>query len=156
MDATVIKDLIVSAIANDAEIASWSSTNYGRGFLVYDGVDLDNLPGEENCPMVIVYNDELVQGSDQEDHVQRVITSCCIADTGKEIVGNVVKFAGCDMLEEFRKLVQNAVVPIRSGNIAFSQVEVDYQPIEQFPLFVAHMRFSITEPQTLPHSLLGT
>ena len=54
MDQTAVKDLIIEAIYNDAELAEWLGLLYGRAQLVMDGLDERDIPDEEELPAVIV------------------------------------------------------------------------------------------------------
>lgn len=153
---TLITNLAV-AVAQDSDILTWANTNYGQDHYVFVNFDVQDPPGEDYCPYVMIAPDRKRMGQriSQREHAVDVV--CCIHDDASRThagISNIIEYQGVSNLETFRKYVETAVVGVSVGNGAFD-FEVEYDTISTFPLMWCFMRATVPEPVTIGSDYLA-
>ena len=120
-------------------IASVSSIDH-----VYVNIDLQDRPGEDDCPYAIIYPTGKDVGQVQAQKVHGFEVIICISDYGSSTAGKITTYDVIETLETTRKTVETAIISAMPDNVIIS-FEIEYETLEQFPLALAGMSLQITE-----------
>lgn len=145
MDINTLIETITESIAEQSDITTWSTVQYGHGYQVFENVDLRNPPEEDQCPMVVISPSAKVTGLvPQKTHV--VGADVLVYDARKTEQDNgVVRFEGGRQAEILRKLVLAKIVAAAPSNLKLDTVAVEYDSIAQFPYVFVDMELTFTE-----------
>lgn len=148
MNINTIKDALSAAIAADAALTAWCQTNYANDPTVFVGMDARNPPSVEKMPAVIVYpvSKSVGLARPQKDH--EMVVDCWLHDSGmRERIGfsNIIEYAGIHNVEEMRKLVETVAAGLSDGETYLADAAIEYDVIEQFPIFSAAMLLTYQE-----------
>jgi len=121
-------------IHDDSDTQNWCQSNYGRVHTVHVGIDTDKPPAQDQYPIVHIFPVRKTMGYDQDEQGHVVNITCGVynadtLDTGKE---NAVELKGISHVEEFRKLVETAVVGMNISGIFLDMVDVTYETVRIF------------------------
>ena len=111
---------------------------------VYVNVDLENRPGEDECPYAIIYPSGKDVGQVQAQKVHGFEVIICVSDYNSSTVGKITTYDVVETLETTRKTVETAIVAAMPDNTIIN-FEIEYETLEQFPLALAGMSLQITE-----------
>lgn len=81
-----INDLIASmttGIKASQAIATWSADHYGRPCAVFENCDPRDLPGESDCPLVIIGPINKRTGLAMPERPHNIGVACWVYDTQK-------------------------------------------------------------------------
>lgn len=146
MNILTLLNSIRNAVHDDAAAQAWCTTNYARNHKVYVGIDTRKPPNEDEYPIVHIFLISKLGGYELEiqDHVIGV--TCGIYDDDTITVAgkaNIVEYEGIEHIEEFRKLVEDAIVGADLSNLRVDVLNIEYETVEFFPFFLASMEFKI-------------
>jgi hypothetical protein len=153
MNITTLINLFRDTLKDNETISHWCETNFSKEHTVYKGMDQRNPPASTEYPLVHLYpvNKRVGSGQDEASHVIGV--TCGVykdsVTTTDATHGVLKEYAGIDLLEAFRKLVENAVVAALPAEASLSMLNIEYETIEFFPFLLASMEFVITIPYVL-------
>ncbi|MCK5541709.1 MAG: hypothetical protein KAI40_03380 [Desulfobacterales bacterium] len=149
-DINTLLSLFGEAIAADAGITTWSTTNYGKDLLVMENCDSRNEPEDADCPLVIIFPMTKDAGLSQNVKAHGIGVSCYVADDTKPVsVAGVVRFQGGRFAEALRLLVLGVIIDNMPSNCHLESIHTAYDTIEQFPFVSANVQISITQPKTI-------
>jgi len=151
MNILTLIDTVVDGIARSATILDWTNDNYGNDQYVFVNFDIENPPGESYCPFSVIYPEikQVGQGRSQKSHIIHVVN--CLHDSSrreKPGYGNVIEYNGVRKSEEYRKLVETEIIGLSLGNVLIN-IDVEYDPITDFPFFWTFMAISVEEAVTM-------
>ena len=153
MNITTLLNQIRDAIKNSSAIAAWCVANYGQVHTLAKGMDERDPLAEASYPAVCVFQAGRRAGYQLEAQENTIAVNCGIHDTSKttstveldEGDDSVIEFSGIDNIEAFRKLVENEITALVIGNgDVIEELNVEYDPIESFPFFIARQEFRIS------------
>ena len=147
MDINSLIDSLVNSIATDTALTAWCNSTYNKAHTVFVSFDERVLPGESDCPFVVVYPVQKQVGQSRGVKSHHVEIDCCIFDESLRTFtpGNITGYAGVQRIEQFRKLVETAVTSTSLTNCLFDGLDVEYDVISQFPFHQCGMLFEINE-----------
>lgn len=138
------------AIAADTGIKEWCQTNYSSNHQVFENCDSRNEPGEEDCPLVILYPSAKSGGLNQDPKTLVIGVSCVVWDEGiSTSTAGVIRFDAGRNVEAFRLLVFAVIKANLPANVKLATVDTDYDTIEQFPFVSATMDILLTEKKLI-------
>ncbi len=145
MNINTLTTALRTAIDGSAALATWCSSNYGQDISIYVNLDLTDPPGESNCPYVVIYpvGKQVGEMVTPKRHNYEII--CCIYDATSTTTDNVVEFTGVANIESLRKLIETALVGAEMGCAWISEINVEYETMENFPFIMAAMGIEISE-----------
>jgi len=145
MDINVLSESIKDALATDTSISTWSQAVYGRAHKLYVNADVRDLPAEDDCPYIAFYPSRKKAGHAVIYKEHGFIITSCIYDDASRInpEGNIIEYLGVSRLEDFRKLVENALAAMDIGNALLNTVDIEYETIEFFPFMLVVMDIGI-------------
>jgi hypothetical protein len=138
---------ICSAMATDAATAAWCTTNYQQAQTVALGVDYDNLPPEEEYPIIMVQPISGTSGKNVERESAVYVLTCAIIDDANPTkTGRLKAYPQMADLDTFCSLALSAIegADLLGGYI--EMVETDNDPLEMFPVFSANLTVTISYP----------
>lgn len=133
------------AVANDAAIAAWCTTNYGQAHKVYVGVDTRNPPASSNYPLVHIFPLAKSAGYELESEPHVIGVNCGIYDDDSTTTGKITEMEGVGNLEAFRKLVETALLGAVASPQRIERIEIEYETIEFFPFFLCGMEVVVSD-----------
>lgn len=154
MNIDTLLSSIMTGIAEDVAVNTWTMANFERMVTVCKGIDINNEPVAASYPIVHLFlpPDPLAKetGYDREKIIHRVGITCGIysdssttsevAVDGFEGTATTVVFAGIALIEAFRKLVETAVVAvIEAAGLLVDNLEIGFETISSYPFFIAGM-----------------
>lgn len=142
-----IVDRAASVLAADSALASWCQTTYGRAPLIMIGIDERNLPGCENCPMILISPDrqQVGQESDAWEHVFQIDWAVC--DETVTESGGVRVLVGVRRVDQLGRLIWAALVANFSANVLMNQSDYALATVERFPLLLGGMDITLAVPR---------
>jgi len=145
MNINTLTAALKTAIADDAAITSWCTTNYSQDITIYINLDLTDPPQETNCPYVVIYpiGKQVGEMTSPKRHNFELIA--CIYDATSTTTDNVVEYAGVENIESLRKLIETAVIGATMGTAWVAEIIVEYETVENFPFIMAAMSIGILE-----------
>ncbi len=141
---------IVAALAVSPDLADWCDSKYGQEQTILLGVDYDNLPGEEQYPLVMVLPVSAKTGPSLPNEEAVYLLTCAIIDPAELVrSGNQLVMHQLLDLENFRRLVLAAVeaADLCGGNV--EAVDIDHDPLEMLPIFSTNMIITIGYPAAM-------
>lgn len=146
---TIIRNMR-DAVNNDADIAAWCQATFEGGPFLFIGVDPENPPGQELYPLVAFYPMSRATGAARDDADTGIMVEIGVADqdTLEQEPGNenLVEYAGIYEVIEFRRLVLSAIAAADFDGGFISEIESDYDPVLEFPLFSTLNVITVTRP----------
>jgi hypothetical protein len=155
MDIISLTMTLAEAIHDSDAIAAWATLNYSRRHKVYVGVDDENLPGAEDCPLVYLFPTGKTSGHGRDTQDHAFLVTCEIYDEENYTPPsreNLVVFQGVQRIEEFRKLVETVIfanLPATIDEDAQRQLETTYSDSLVFPFFQAHDLYTLLNPYAM-------
>ncbi len=158
MNINTLLDRICVAVAQDTDIKNWCLLNYGKTHTAYYDLDQRNYPDGSNCPYVFAAPDTKDVGRVKSVREQSVEVGCLVDASAHSTdatfeadddIPNLYRFPGSKRIEEFRKLVETAIMGIDIGNASWSVVGTIYDTIGSYPYIKAEMQFELIETVTL-------
>ncbi|HCY86668.1 MAG TPA: hypothetical protein DHV36_16165 [Desulfobacteraceae bacterium] len=144
---------ICAGIKDSADIASWSSANYGRVISVFENCDPRQPPPEDACPLVIVYHLAKYAGANSQKKALSIGVACWVYDPEKPVSAEgVVRFEGMRRAEELRDMAEDEVIEHIPSALELEDVETEFNPQMDFPLVSAEMKLLITEDKLIGQS----
>ena len=158
IDEYAYLSLFARAIAQDAGLATWAAINYSPAtqVAVYMNVDPDNLPGEADCPLVVIRPEGFGTGREVADETAAFLVHCMLYDETTNTnpgADNITEYTGVENICDFRRRVAAVMAACSLGDGEIRVVGGDYDTISDFPFFEAVMRVEITEPATVDDPL---
>ena len=157
MNIATLIDTIAEALAADTALQGWAALTYEQDATIYVDIDERNPPGPDQMPCVILYPDNKSAGYGRSEKQHRVIVEVWLHDDESRIrlAEHIIEYLGVGRIETMRKHVENVVAGIDLGDDGLlEEVLTEYETVAQFPLFVAVMAMTITEPVTLGSNYL--
>jgi hypothetical protein len=152
MNMVTLYQLLTVALADSNTVRGWAVQHYGTPAKIYEGYDVDNPPGESECPFVAIYPVSRATGQAQEYKRHSFMVECAVLDTeGPQAVDHspaIVRFNGGSRAMELLKLSETVLAGAAHGGILES-VDAVFETIELFPLIVAAMTVTIRETITI-------
>lgn len=151
MDINTLLETLTDAIANDEATKTWCKVTYGRNHKVYVNVDVQDQPGENDCPYTAIYPTDKLAGHYTEMKTHGFDVICIIHDNESEtlVEANIIQYKGVNRVEDFRKLVETAIAGANIGNLIIERIDIKYDTINLFPFMMAGMNISIREDHLL-------
>ena len=149
MNINALITTLADAIVDQAEIAAWSTTQYGHGYTVCENVDLRDPPPSGDCPLVVISHGAKSTGLvDQKMHI--VGADILVYDERKTTQANgVVRYEGGYQAEVFRQFALEKIVAAVPTNLKLDAVAISYDPISQFPYVFIDMELTLTEENVI-------
>ena len=116
---------------------------------VFVGADTREPPGAADCPLVHIFMGAKTAGMDAENLSHTFGIGVEIYDESfVEVEGkdNLVEVAGIERVEQLRKLVETAVAAVIPSGTFLTVLEIEYEPVEFFPFFLAGMEITMEVP----------
>ena len=135
-------------IHDDSGLQTWCQSTFGQAQSVFVGIDHRKPPEEDRFPLISVYPIAKAMGFDLEQADHQVLVTCGVCQEGELETGkaNAAELAGFALLESFRKMVETRAALVAEGlGLTLSRVDVEYQPLEVFPFFMATMALALSE-----------
>jgi len=150
MNIFTLLQTIRNQVAEDANIKAWCNLYYSQVHTVYIGMDLNNLPGEGDTPLVYLFPSGKQSGYALEAQPHQIIATCELFNKNYEQVygfDNCYEYTGVEHIVGFRKLVENSILAAISTLPAMeaSDMETLYSPVEEFPFFQAVDVYTINQ-----------
>jgi len=151
MNILTLYNAIRDGVADDTATKAWCQTNYTRDHKVFAGLDDQDPPDSGDTPYAYLFMDDKHVGYDLESksHTIGIITEIykegTTAVSGKS---NITALTGVIHNEQFRKLVETAVVTAVTGQLsvdAVRKVDIAFEDSEPYPYFRSYMGFEIIE-----------
>lgn len=146
MNEYTILTNIRDAINSDAAVTAWCQTNYSVDPAIYLGIDQENPPDESEYPLIAVFPWSKESGTVREDEGFGVGLLVGVFDENRTKSGNLVEYIGIQKIIELRRLVITAAAGADFDGGMVTTVDVEYEPVEMFPLFLASNNLSIDRP----------
>ena len=133
------------AIADDINIKTWSQTNYTRDHKVYVGIDDRKPPPVSEYPIVHLFPINKISGYELAAQDHGIGATCGIHNEGTTNTGktNAFELTGIIHIEEFRKLVETAIINAAVWPVRVEALNIEYETVEFFPFFLATMEFKL-------------
>ncbi|WP_054031019.1 hypothetical protein [Desulfatitalea tepidiphila] len=151
MNINTLLGNLATAISTNAALTTWCNTTYGHAHKVFVNLDHRNPPGDSDCPFVTLYPISKSAGLGVSTKRHAFEVDCCIYDDTTRTTGQVLEYNSIRRVEEFRKLIESAIMGIDTGNALIETVEIEYSVVEAFPFAWAGMVIEINE-----HFILGS
>jgi len=143
-------EALAAAIARDTAVQVWANLEYDRPLMVMENCDPRNDPGEEDCPMVILYPMQKSGGLSQGVKAHVIGVSCVVYDAEQpESIEGVIRFNGGRMVEELREKVSGIIKDNLPSDIHLEAVFTEYDTIGQFPYVSAGMEITLTQEKLI-------
>lgn len=151
---TDLVNAAVTIILNDSAISSFCTTNYGQELYIYNGMDLANLPGEDNTPYVIIFKDAERIGEAVSNYRYELGFQVTIEDDNVDTsVARVEKQLGEERVEQLTLLIYDALrreMPC-NGNVDDADIMIDNS---QHPLYTGMMVIGFNIPKPIGSSVI--
>ena len=148
-----MNDLITTfsaAIMADDTLTAWAAVEYDKTVMVFENYDSRNEPGENDCPLVILYPSMKSGGIAQGDKYHVIGITCVVYDSAMpETVDDVLRFTGGYNVDEMRSMVLDVIKANIPANMHLDSVLSEYNTIEQFPYVSVNMELTFSEPKTI-------
>jgi hypothetical protein len=147
---TTLINLFRDTLKDNETIAHFAITNFSQEHTVYKGVDTRNPPPSTHYPLIHLFPVSKQVGYDEEQVSHAVGISCgiykeSVTETNSEH-GLLEEYAGIDLLESFRKLVETAVAAVIPAGSWISKLSIEYETIEFYPFLLAGMEITVVTP----------
>lgn len=147
MNMTTLLHSLRDAVHDDSTLQTWCNAQYSQAQHVYVGVDERKPPEDSDYPLVHLFPVRK-NGGYAVSAIDHIIGATCgiynssMATTGK---ANAVEYQGIEHIETFREYVENAIAAVDTGDIFITSLSIEYETIEYFPFFLAHMEFVFSD-----------
>lgn len=145
MNINTLIESFKTAISTSADLNQWCVATYDRAPKVYINIDNRNPPGEEECPFCVIHPVSKRVGFGVSTKRHSFEVDCCIYDESTRTTGQVVEYNSVRRIEEFRKLVENAIAAIDIDPALLEEIDIEYEFIESFPFAWAGMTIGLSE-----------
>ena len=152
MDIYEIIQNMTTAVAEDDDVRSFSTITYGHECTVMENMDAREPPLPEECPIVIFFPVSKQTGTASLQKVFIVGVSVLVYDDSKPVdIENVTSFTGGRTVETLRRLILAAILnALKSLTVLhLEKVDMDYNPIDQYPYNDIAMELTITAEQVI-------
>lgn len=131
------------ALAASQEIKVFCLTKYGKEPKIYVGLNRKKLPGEKDCPLIIIRPGSKVEGEDEREFTYLISVGWGIVNEAETVSGNVAQMEGVNECDQLGQLIYEALVDA-NPSYPISSVNYEIDPIEFFPQFVGEMQLELS------------
>jgi hypothetical protein len=144
-----------SVLSTDEALDDWCELNYAKGVTVYIGGEGPNMPGEADCPHVILgyMPVSMDQGQEEENPSASVDIGWALYDKSHDDEDQIVRLSGVSAIGAMGDLIWDALQA--DGTYLLSQAGVALDPGGQFPLFKGEMAILAKEVAASGQTVLG-
>ena len=137
-----------SVILEDPAVKAWCQLNYSRSANVFVGVNTNNPPDENEYPLVHLFPVEKDVGIEADEKLHVIGCTCGVHVDGdaENVYEDGHKLKGIVHLEEFRNLVQAALVRSEVSGVYISRIRSEYETVDFYPFFLVGMELSVKQP----------
>jgi hypothetical protein len=125
------------ALKDDAAINDFCQTNFGKTPVIFVGLDLENPPTLNDCPLIIIRPGMKDEG-ELDPFVYTLSIGWAVVNESKSVAGSVAEYAGIWQCDYLGQLIYSVLGEISSGN-PVTHLTYDLNPIDYFPQFVGEM-----------------
>ncbi len=147
MDVVKIIDTLKFGIANDEAISVWCQAKYGKEHTVFVGNDPEKPVQKSECPCVIMY--PVIKKIDRADDykIHGFGVTCQIFERDKQEIDNICEYVGLRLVEQFRKLTENAIVEASKDfdSTLIQSLYIDYSDIDDHPYYLSSIGIEFNE-----------
>jgi hypothetical protein len=171
-DLITILNTIRDGIAGDSAIDTWCRATYGQGHKVFVGIDPNSPPADPDLdetgkaiagtgqyPCIALSIGGKTEGVEQLNIPHRFRSTLGLYDDSRpgDTDTNILQYAGATRIEEFRALVDAALVKAVATleNHDITEAEMDFSPVTLFPWFLCDMDFTVVETQEFRSDSFG-
>lgn len=153
--STNAKDAVTvaqNAVNGNTTINTWCMTKYGKNPTIFVGIDpLKPPPFSGNCPMIIICFGIRAREADQRyrAHSVRIGVAVEDKDNRQARTGQIVRFLGCDDLDDFADLVEKEITRALNAAGYASTQDPDIEDECIPPYFVGRWSYLIRCPSRL-------
>jgi|GEM_PF-1495329 len=152
MDIYEIIQNLTSAVAGSNAISSWVNIAYGHDIKTIENMDGREMPLSDDCPLVMFFPVRKTTGTDLRQKEFVIGVSLLVYDDSTPVdINDVKSFTGGRNVEVLRQLVLSEIIDNlkSSGILHLEKVDMDYNPIEQYPYNDIAMELLITAEQVI-------
>jgi hypothetical protein len=134
MDIANVLETLKNVISTNEAIKAYCQAKYSKDHTVYVFVNPDDMPPEEDYPVVVIYSVYRSQkGEGQTFKIYNALIGVGVRREESTRVGNVVTYIGGIEVEELRELVEYSIF---GGGVALKTSVTGETVTEvQFPIF---------------------
>lgn len=151
--STNLKDaltLIENTLANDQDIIAWCLEKFNKQPTVIIGIDPHDPPEfEPNCPMICVASGGRARESNQAIRMHMIHVGCAINCDITTKNGNVTRFKGIDLIDEFYDLVEQKITKAMNQNSFATTQEPTAEDETVYPYFKVTWSYAIRCPSRI-------
>jgi hypothetical protein len=133
------------AVADDTATKAWCQTNYSRDHKVYVGIDDRKPPADAEYPLVHLFPLTKTAGYELASQDHGIGATCGVHNETTTATGkaNAIELTGIIHIEEFRKLVETAIISAADWPVRVASINIEYETVEFFPFFLAAMEIKL-------------
>ncbi len=135
-----MKDLIallVATLKDNTELIAWCQTNYSKDPHICVGLDPNQAPLYENCPMIVIATGTRYREQRQNYRVYSIKIGCAIEDATKIESEKYTEYQGFCRIDEFSNLVEKTITKVLNANGYASIQEPEFDDVCEPPHFEA-------------------
>ena len=130
-----------SLLASDTALQAWAQATYSKAATVFLGQNVKALPTEAACPLIVLFEGDLLEGLEAETEMS-VRIGVCVSNKDATTTGNLVSFDGLSELHELADLIVEALSDPTSEHRVVS-VSHEFQGSEFYPQWPATLEFVV-------------
>ena len=135
-------------LSTDQDIIDYCMAKYGKAPTVFVGLDVRDSPGEEDCPLIVVFPGDKNEGLKQANYQYNLSIGFVILQENFTTTGNVREYHGIYEVDDIAQLSLKAVV-VASEDYPVSQATIRIDLTEHQPQYAGHMDLTIDIPVTM-------
>jgi hypothetical protein len=156
MDFIPLRDILRAfrdGLSDSSELEAFCLNNFGKAPAIFIGYDLQNPPGKEDCPLVIVTPSAADEGPELDSFAYRIKVDWGIVQSGgPDKSGQVTEYGGIYTLDEMGGHIWDALTKSTDA-VVLGQREYTLEAVEFFPMLVGGFEITITLPNTIGGSV---
>lgn len=130
-------DLIVTTLQADSDLKTWCQTNYTRDPFICVGLDPNQAPLYENCPMIVIATGTRYREQRQNYRIYSLKIGCAIEDSTVTQSTYFMQHQGFERIDEFSNLVEKIITKALNTNGYASIQEPEFEDVYEPPHFEA-------------------
>lgn len=130
-------DLIVTTLQANSNLQAWCMTNYGKAPHIFVGLDPNQSPLYEQCPMIVMATGTRHREQRQNYRIYSLKIGCAIKDATIIESENLSQYQGFERIDEFSNLVEKTITKILNTNGYASIQEPEFEDVCEPPYFEA-------------------
>jgi hypothetical protein len=130
-------DLIVTALQANSELKTWCQSKYTRDLFICVGIDPNQAPMYENCPMIVIATGTRYREQRQNYRVYSLRIGCAIEDSTVTSQTYFMEHQGFERIDEFSNLVEKIITKTLNANGYASTQEPEFEDVFEPPHFEA-------------------